>query len=101
MSVIIRNAVEQFHTDYARLPLPVTGGPATGDLDTETGAQPGLVDVLLGKEPPGSKLQNARAQNYLEGLKPAKPSKKAGGPAWVNGLIYELPSELAVVVLLW
>jgi hypothetical protein len=97
MGVGLANSIEQFHADYGRLPLSANGATATGDMDTDTGEQPGLVAVLIGKEPLGSNLQNPRATNYLEGLKPAKRGKNADGPPWVNGLIYELPSQLAVV----
>ena len=66
-------------------------------METDTGTAQGLVTVLIGKEPAGPTIQNPRGTNYLDGLKPAKPGKSADGPPWVNGLIYEAPSQLAVV----
>ena len=97
MSIYLRNAVEQFRDDYGQLPLPVGGASAKDDLDTDSGAQPGLVTVLIGKEPAGTKLQNPCGIDYLEGVKPAKPNKKTTGPPWINGLTWNSsPSQYSV-----
>jgi hypothetical protein len=86
MSMALSNAILQFLQDYGRLPLPPVGAPAKGDCDTDSGVLPGLVLVLLGKEPPGLTSQNRRSRNYLEGVKPAKANKKSTGLPWINGL---------------
>ncbi|MES2467287.1 MAG: hypothetical protein V4675_08310 [Verrucomicrobiota bacterium] len=98
MSVYLRNAIEQFHDDYGQLPLPVGRASAKEDLDTDSGTLPGLVNVLIGKEPAGTKLQNPRGTDYLEGVKPAKPNKKTTGPPSINGLTWNsAPSQYSVV----
>ena len=96
VNIYISTAANRFYADYGRLPLPVTGAPATGDLDTDTGTLNGLVAVLIGKEPAGPTLQNPSGTNYLEGIMPARPGKKPNGPPWVNGLTFD-PSLYSVV----
>jgi hypothetical protein len=89
MGTALRNGIDQFLADYGRLPLPAGSTSATADLDTDSGVLSGLVSVLSGKETPSPSRQNPRNTDYLEGLKPAKPNKKPGGPPWINGLIWD------------
>ncbi len=86
MSIAISNAVEQFHKDYARLPLPSGPRLPGGDCDTDTSPSHGFTAVLMGKEGETADRQNEGKVNYLEGIKPAK---NAEGTPWnyVYGLI--------------
>jgi len=94
MSLAISNAVEQFFSDYNRLPKP-TSATEGADSDTTTEAGEGLVKVLIGKEGEVESIQNPRNIDYAEGIKPAKSAKKAvasasgGSDKWVDGLVAE------------
>ena len=101
MSLALSNGVEQFFADYTRLPLPLSGAPAKGDLDTDSGPSPGLVTLLVGHEPVGHMLQNPRRISYLDGLKQAKPGPKSDGPRWVNGLADDTITHALSVVDCW
>ena len=94
MSVAIANSVTQFYADYNRLPKSASSTEGT-DTETTTEGAEGVVKVLIGKEGENDALQNPRATNYAEGLKPAKPNKKSKAASagasdkWVNGLVFE------------
>ena len=90
MAVAIANSVEQFLADYGRLPVPEKAGHRGGDTDSDTSSIEGLATILIGKESGTTPRQNLQGVDYLEGIKPAKLSKKAGTPhAWSNGLIVD------------
>lgn len=94
MALAISNAVEQFYSDYNRLPKP-TSATEGADSDTTTEAGEGLVKVLIGKEGEVESIQNPRNIDYAEGIKAAKTAKKAmasasgGSDKWVDGLVAE------------
>ena len=94
MAVTIANSVAQFFADYNRLPRSASS-TAGSDTQTTTEGSEGVVMVLVGKEGEGEGLQNSRAINYLDGMKPAKAATKnkqaAAGASdkWVNGLVFE------------
>ena len=90
MAVAIRNSVEQFLADYGRLPVPEKTGNREEDTDSDTSSIEGLATILIGTESGTTPRQNLQGVDYLEGIKPAKLSKKAGTPhAWSNGLIID------------
>ena len=90
MAVAIRNSVEQFLADYGRLPVPEKAGNRGGVTDSDTSSIEGLATILIGKESGTTPRQNLQGVDYLEGIKPAKLSKKAGTPhAGSNGLIID------------
>ena len=101
MSIAVANGVEQFYSDYNRLPKSVSS-TAGEDSETSTESTEGVVKVLVGKEGDAEKVQNPRNTNYLEGLKQAKPAPKnkkataGGSDKWVNGLADE-DGEYSVV----
>ncbi len=97
MATTIANALEQFFTEYSRLPAPLSGGTGA-DAEAETSAAEGIVMVLLGKESDDGAKQNTRSQDFLDGFKQAKINTKAseeegatggGSTKWINGLVYE------------
>ncbi len=94
MAVTISNAVIQFYADYNRLPKSASSADGTDTQTTSEGAE-GIIKVLAGKEGDSDTLQNPRATNYVEGIKPAKPNKKSGAAAagasdkWINGFVLE------------
>lgn len=94
MAKTIENSITQFYADYNRLPRAASGSEGA-DTDTTTEGGEGIVKVLLGKEGENDALQNPRNTNYIEGLRPAKPNKKAkaatagASDKWVNGLVFE------------
>ena len=86
----ISNSINEFYADYTRLPHPQAQKAQTGDVDSDTSPSTGLTQVLMGVEPEQEEKQNPRHTDYLEGIKPAKLSKKAGTPhAWSNGLMVD------------
>ena len=90
MAVAIDNSVEQFLADNGRLPVPEKACNRGGDSDNDTSSIEGLTTILIGKESGTTPKQNLQGADYLEGIKPAKLSKKAGTPhAWSNGLIVD------------
>ena len=101
ISIALANGVEQFYSDYNRLPKSVSSS-AGEDAETSSESSEEVIKVLIGKEGESEKLQNPRNTNYLEGLKQAKPAPKgkkavAGGSSkWVNGLADE-DGEYSVV----
>lgn len=94
MAVAVANAVEQFYSDYNRLPK-ATSATEGSDSETTTEAGEGLVKVLIGKEGESDSLQNSRKIDYAEGIKPAKASSKTkpamagASDKWTNGLVFE------------
>jgi hypothetical protein len=90
MAVAIRDSVEQFLADYGRLPVPEKAGNREEDTDSDTSSIEGLATILIGTESDTTPRQNLQGVDYLEGIKPAKLSEKAGMPhAWSNGLIID------------
>ncbi len=90
MAVAIRDSVEQFLADYGRLPVPEKAGNREEDTDSDTSSIEGLATILIGTESGTTPRQNLQGVDYLEGIKPAKLSEKAGTPhAWSNGLIID------------
>jgi|GEM_PF-6090425 hypothetical protein len=60
MAIAISNAVELFHADYNKLPVPVNGSAVNGDTDTDTSPENRLVTVLAGREGPVTDPQNPK-----------------------------------------
>jgi hypothetical protein len=90
MAVAIRDSVEQFLADYGRLPVPEKAGNREEDTNSATSSIEGLATILIGTESGTTPRQNLQGVDYLEGIKPAKLSEKAGTPhAWSNGLIID------------
>lgn len=94
MAVTISNAVTQFYADYNRLPKSASSADGTDTQSTTEGAE-GIIKVLAGKEGDSDALQNPRATNYVEGIKPAKPNNKSKAASagasdkWINGFVLE------------
>ncbi len=86
MARAIADAVEEFQSDYQRLPLPSGPRLSGGDCDTDTSPTHGFTAILAGKEGEAADRQNERTVDYFEGIKPAK---KRQGTAWnqSDGLI--------------
>jgi prepilin-type N-terminal cleavage/methylation domain-containing protein len=78
MARAIVTAVEQFESDYDRLPEPSSATKNT-DCESDTTAAEGLMAILMGVD----KTQNPRGKNYPGDLKDAKRTDK--GPR--DGLV--------------
>lgn len=96
MAQTITSAVEQFYTEYSRLPRPESGSGQAADIEAETSHSDGLITVLIGKEGQSDDKQNTRDFDFLEGLKQAKANpRKSTNPEtgtvseWINGLVVE------------
>ena len=76
----IANAVEQFQSEYQRLPEPTSFNKGS-DTESSTDAAEGLVKILKGLD----ELQNPRKQDFLGDIKQA--SYKDGKP--MGGLVEE------------
>ena len=92
MAIAISNAVELFHADYNKLPVPVNGSAVNGDIDTDTSPENRLVTVLAGREGPVTDPQNPKNVDYLEGIRPAKANRK-DSPPWKDGLMWDATSK--------
>jgi prepilin-type N-terminal cleavage/methylation domain-containing protein len=94
MGIAVANGVEQFYSDYNRLPKP-TSSTAGEDSESSTDSAEGIIKVLIGKEGDTESVQNPRNVNYLEGMKQAKPAPKGmaatagASDKWLNGLASE------------
>lgn len=94
MGIAVANAVEQFYSEYNKLPKPTSAADGA-DTDTTTESGEGLVKVLIGKEGDTDSVQNPRKSDFTEGIKPAKKTTKtkaagsSGSDSWVNGLVFE------------
>lgn len=70
MCVAISNAIDQFQTEYDRLPLPVGAAPGQ-DCDCDTTAGAGILAILEGQHPE----QNPRLLNFLGDIPEASVAK--------------------------
>lgn len=100
MAIAISNAVELFHADYNKLPVPVNGSAVNGDTDTDTSPENRLVTVLAGREGPVTDPQNPKNVDYLEGIRPAKANGK-DSPPWKDGLMSDATSKAPGIVDPW
>jgi hypothetical protein len=87
------NAINQFRSDYQKLPVPSGPTPQGGDRDTDSGLSHSFISILGGHEDRSPMAQNQKHTDYLEDIKPALKAGKPGNPSpggdygWVNGLI--------------
>jgi hypothetical protein len=70
MCVAISNAIDQFQTEYDRLPLPAGAAPGQ-DCDCDTTAEAGILAILEGQHPE----QNPRLLNFLGDIPEASVAK--------------------------
>jgi len=88
MALDLANAIRQFGADNHKLPLPSGPAPQGGDRDTDSAPSHSFIAILGRDEDPSAEAQNQKHTDYLEGIKPAKRSRKpAGDYGWVDGRI--------------